>query len=71
MSTRNEYVVVVPTPMGSAFVMERGLSSEYPNAKKWPSLRQAKNVASWHDRAQVYTTSGYEQGAGPVWRAKS
>jgi hypothetical protein len=70
---KHQYIVVIPTPMGTAFAMNNGraLTSEYPNAQKQPTLRQAKNLASWHAGAQVYTTIGYEQGEGPVWRAKS
>jgi hypothetical protein len=69
---KREYIVAVPTPMGGAFAMNtgRGLTSEYPNAVKLKTLREAKNLASWHENAQVYTTTGYEQGDGPVWRVK-
>jgi hypothetical protein len=63
------YVAIFPTPMGDAFVMERGFSSEYPNAKKFTTLKDAKSAAIVHADAQVYTTEGYENGNGPVWRA--
>lgn len=64
MST--EYVVVVETPMGSAFLTERGLSSEYPNAKLFPHLKAAKAAAAGWDKPLIYTAAGYAQGKRPV-----
>lgn len=63
---KGPFVVLIPTPMGGAFAMDRGLSSEYPNARKFETLDEARDKANGYEGAQVYTVDGYESGSGPV-----